>query len=93
MSNLSAECRISSVFQKEGQHRTGFFFFRNAPKTFSVNSLLCILQALPVHSGDEIKAHVRDVRGGGAYGGKKIAYRVLVGKPEGKKQLKRIRRG
>lgn len=60
MSNLSAECRISSVCQKEGTAGQDFFF-RYAPKKFNANSLFCISQAPAIYSGDEIKAHVRDV--------------------------------
>ena len=59
MSDLSAGCRISSVFFKR-KDKAGQDFFRYAPKYFNANSLFCILQALAIYSGDEIKAHVRD---------------------------------
>jgi len=89
MSDLSAECRISSVCQTTGHSRAGFFLY--PPKMLNTNSLFCILQALAIYSGDEIKAHLWDV--GGVWWKKKNTYKFLVGKPEGKKSLKRHRRG
>jgi hypothetical protein len=90
ISDLSAECRISSVYQTEGCDKTGSF--RNASKEFNANSLFCISQALAKYSGYEIKEH--ELHGmWGTYGGKKNAYSVLVGKPEGKRQPRRPRRG